>query len=512
MNMKIAVIGAGVSGLVTAKVLQGRGHEVTLIEQAPGIGGVWESRRSYPEVATQTPGDLYAFSDHPMPTEYPPWPSGGQIRSYLTSYAQRFGILPRIRFHTRLAAMKRRPDGLPGWRLSLQDVGADAGDRGTGAGGESSAQSAASLDTLDVDMMVSCTGTFHTPFMPTIAGRDEFAEGGGVVMHTSQLSDESALVGRKVVVVGFGKSACDVAMYALDRAQSVTMIFRTPNWKVPRYLGGLVSIREVLMSRFSEALFPQHRPSALERVLHSLGKPLVWCHWRMVETLLRVQFGLDRCGLRPDGNIDEAISCSLSLEPVGFYKAVHNRDIRCVQGTIDQFIPGGVHTSRGMDVDADVVIFGTGFQQDVSYLSDEVRGRIVDERGRFRLYRRVLPPEVADLAFVGFNSSLFSTLTSEVSAHWVAAYIDGTVPLPAADVMYRDIDSELHWHETHRPVGAEYGNTCVAPYNYHYLDTLLRDMGAPTRVRGRVADFFQPLDVAQYATILSDMGPSWQPH
>jgi acyl-CoA synthetase (AMP-forming)/AMP-acid ligase II len=73
-HRRACIIGAGLSGLVAAKVFLSRGYEVVVVEKGPEIGGVWAPSKSYPGVCTQTPRDLYCFSDFPMPRSYPEWP------------------------------------------------------------------------------------------------------------------------------------------------------------------------------------------------------------------------------------------------------------------------------------------------------------------------------------------------------------------------------------------------------------------------------------------------------
>ncbi|MGE0299890.1 MAG: FAD-dependent oxidoreductase, partial [Pseudonocardia sp.] len=65
--MRIGIVGAGVAGLCTAKVLRAAGHDVVVWERAPDVGGVWSATRRYPGLSTQSPRDTYAFSDFPMP-------------------------------------------------------------------------------------------------------------------------------------------------------------------------------------------------------------------------------------------------------------------------------------------------------------------------------------------------------------------------------------------------------------------------------------------------------------
>src|SRR5258707_6074599 len=104
--MRIAIIGAGVAGLSTAKVLSQAGHDVTVFDRTPDVGGVWSATRRYPGLTTQSPKAQYSFTDFPMPRDYPEWPTGEQIQSYLAAYATRYGIEPSLRLSTAVTAAR----------------------------------------------------------------------------------------------------------------------------------------------------------------------------------------------------------------------------------------------------------------------------------------------------------------------------------------------------------------------------------------------------------------------
>ena len=63
----VCVIGAGVSGLVAAKTFAARGHKMTILERGGNLGEIWDPARSYPDVQTQSPKELYRYTDKPMP-------------------------------------------------------------------------------------------------------------------------------------------------------------------------------------------------------------------------------------------------------------------------------------------------------------------------------------------------------------------------------------------------------------------------------------------------------------
>jgi NADPH-dependent 2,4-dienoyl-CoA reductase/sulfur reductase-like enzyme len=107
----VVVIGAGIAGLVTAKVLRGDGFDVTVFEKEPAVGGVWAESRTYPGLRTNNSRRTYAFSDHPYDRSADVFPTADQVRRYLASYVARFGLAPLIRLSTGVAGVSRRGDG-----------------------------------------------------------------------------------------------------------------------------------------------------------------------------------------------------------------------------------------------------------------------------------------------------------------------------------------------------------------------------------------------------------------
>ena len=310
---RVLVIGAGVSGLVAAKVMRGRGHDVHVVERSGDLGGVWEPARSYPGVQTQTPRDLYCFSDFPMPAGYPEWPSGAQVHAYLTAYAARFGLRPCLRFRTEVVSLLRRP-GADGWSAVLREGGAEE-------------------KTEQYDVVVVATGQFSRPRTLPLPGEDAFRAAGGAVRHSSEYGDAGQAGGRDVVVVGFSKSATDVAMNALaEGARTVTVILREPTWKIPYFFGGMVNFKRILYCRASEAMFMPWAPSRAGRLARRLLAPVIWANWRALEALLTAQFGLGKAGLRPASRIEDGIHCATGIETPGFYRAVREGRIRAVRG------------------------------------------------------------------------------------------------------------------------------------------------------------------------------------
>jgi cation diffusion facilitator CzcD-associated flavoprotein CzcO len=122
---------------------------------------------------------------------------------------------------------------------------------------------------LQCDFVVVCTGTFSEPLVPEIPGSERFS---GTVVHSSEATDPALVVGKRVVVVGAGKSALDCAAWATEHAQRCTLVFRAPHWMSPRMLPGGIPNDRLVMGRYPELFFRYHRLNRLERFSARPGK------------------------------------------------------------------------------------------------------------------------------------------------------------------------------------------------------------------------------------------------
>lgn len=447
----VAVIGAGVSGLAAAKVFRQTGHTVSVFERSHDLGGVWEPSRSYPGIQTQSPKDLYRFTDKPMPEHYPEWPNGGQVHNYLNAYADGHGLRGLIAFDTKVSSMTRRADGKDGWTLSLARDGAAAADE-------------------SFDLVAVCTGQFSEKNILTHPGQDQFMAGGGEVMHSSEYTDPGQVADKHVVVLGFSKSATDIAVNAVHGgARSVTIVYRESVWRIPYYIGGLINFKRILYIRKQENMFQAWGLTAFDRFKYALAAPFIWANWRGLEALLSIQLKLGKTGLRPAQPIEDTVSCSVPIVTPGLFDLIAEGKIRTVQGTFERYAQDGIR------------------------LSD----------GQYRLYRIIANPDLPDMGFVGFNSSFCTVLSAEMAANWLVRYADGMLAnQPSADEMNENIEMMLDWKRTKRPAAQVYGGLCSAPFHFLHFDELLADMGATVRKRNVFAENFAPPNAEAYGRFL----------
>ncbi|WP_180357590.1 NAD(P)/FAD-dependent oxidoreductase [Streptomyces sp. NP160] len=481
-GVRVAVVGAGPSGLSTAAVLTACGHDVVLFEAAPDLGGVWSATRAYPGVATQDDRTSYAFSDTPMPADLPDHPSGEQVRAYLHGYARSKGLLERLHLDTRVVAAEPTADG---WRVTTTGPQPRTGTRTT--------------TTHAVDWLVVAGGVFSAPHVPDWPGREQYEAAGGRVLEPTRLGDGAALAGRRVVVVGWGKTACDVAVASAATAASTTVLARALRWKVPRRLAGGLTFRHLLLTRAGEHLLAPRRDTRTRRALALAGAPV-----RRTLTRLLGEHVAHRCGLRELGLLPSVpLPHTDSLVTDGFFEAVRAGRVAVRrEASVRELVvvDGEPHVllADGQRLPADVVVAATGFDQDLSLLSPAVRGALLDDDGVMALDRRILPLRVPRLAFAGWGNTYRSPLTAEVGAVWLAAHLAGEL----RSRRRADVEREAErYHLTHRQAAA-HGEPQLPSGSFAALDQLLSDLRLPLPRRVRWRQWTRPLTPDTYAHLL----------
>ncbi len=205
---RVGIIGAGVAGLATAKTLLAEGLDCTIFERADRLGGVWAD--GYSDFGVQTQKELYQFPDWPLPEDTPNFTPGPIFQQYLEDYTDHFDIRPHLCLGRQVVEVAQRTDGAAGWTVITDDGG--------------------KIRREDFDLVVMATGLYsNAPHMPEISGRRTFQ---GEVLHISQVKTRTPLEGKRVAVVGYGKSATDTAVESAAVAKEVHLIFREAHWPV----------------------------------------------------------------------------------------------------------------------------------------------------------------------------------------------------------------------------------------------------------------------------------------
>jgi cation diffusion facilitator CzcD-associated flavoprotein CzcO len=476
--MRIGIVGAGLAGIAAARAFRASGADVAVFEAATGIGGVWGPTRSYPGISIQNDKHIYAFSDKAMPEGYPDYPAGALVQQYLEEFVEDHHLSEVIHLESVVSAAEPSPDG-GGWTFDVTDR--------QGRHRES------------VDWLIVANGTFAVPHVPDWPGRAEFEAAGGTVVPPARLGAAEVLDGKDVVVVGFGKSACDVAAAAVGRATAVTVVARNISLKLPRRIRG-VPHQRIMMSRLGEhLLWATHRTPAGLALRYASWPVRKVFRWRFKAALLQ-EMDLARRGLLPS---TPAYDLESSVTE-GFFEAVDEgriairRDMRVTRLTVVDGRPSVV-LGDGAIVPADVVVAATGFEQSLDLLAPAAREQILEPDGDLWLYRRMLPTRLDRIAFAGWAGSYLSVTSSELQALWLTALVHGELDLPSPE---RRRQLARRYPLTHARASAR--GLPLLPGNGSLMewDEWIADLRLRLPVRDRLQQLVRPVQAASYRHLL----------
>jgi dimethylaniline monooxygenase (N-oxide forming) len=254
----------------------------------------------------------------------------------------------------------------------------------------------------------------------------------------------------------------------------------------------------------------------MDRFLDGPGESVRISNFDLIQELVTKHSHLRELGLVPGGRFEEIADSTVGLVSEGFYEQVANGRITVHRDTTITEMGGGpkaapgIRLSTGQVLQADVVICATGFQQRVPFLTPYIQRRLTDEHGNFRLHRQILPLEVPNLTFAGYNSSVISTLNAEVAAHWTAALLTGRLDLPPAEKLDEQIDARLRWMEERTP-GHHARGTAVVPFSIQNIDEMLGDLKFRLPLHTRLAQVFRRIKPESYRGLATRRKPGRGP-
>lgn len=346
---RIVIVGTGFSGLGMAVRLKQRGqHDFVILEKASDLGGTWREN-TYPGCACDIPSYLYSFSFAPNPDWtrfYAPW---NEIQAYLRATAERHGILPHIRWNTRLESATWHDEDAC-WHLTT------------------------SQGPWTASVLILGNGPLHEPSLPALPGLDRFA---GSVFHSSQWRHDLDLRGKRVAVIGTGASAIQLVPRIQPLVDRLALYQRTPAWIVPR-LDHPIPEREQALYRAFPALQRVRRSVIYwQREIGALG--LVY-RQSLLESFQRIALRhLERQVHDPDLRArltpSYRIGCKRILLADDFYPAVSQPNAEVISHGIREVTPTSLIASDGTERPADVLICATGFHVTDTQLPSSVYGR-----------------------------------------------------------------------------------------------------------------------------------------
>jgi indole-3-pyruvate monooxygenase len=307
------IVGAGPAGLAVAACLERHGVPAMILEQSRQIGSAW--RGHYDRLRLHTDRAHSGLPFVPLPRDYPRYPSRAQVIDYLDRYAG--ALRTEIRFGQQVGSA--RPDE-GGWAVGTQDT------------------------VYHADHLVVATGYTREPYTPVWPGQDRYR---GALLHSSRYRNGEPFQGQRVLVVGFGNSAGEIAIDLHEHGARVALAVRGPVNVVPRELFGVPILTIGTLQR---RLPP--------RLADALNRPL-----------LRLVVGdLTRYGLRPspDGTLTRIRrDARIPLIDVGTIRLIKRGAIEVRPG-IERFTADGVVFTDGSERPFDAVVLGTGYRPRVN--------------------------------------------------------------------------------------------------------------------------------------------------
>jgi thioredoxin reductase len=397
---KVCIIGAGSSGIVAAQVLDARGIPFDCFEKGSQIGGNWRYENdngmssAYRSLHINTSRRVMAFKSLPMPDHFPDYPNHFQMAAYFDEFADHFGLRERISFRTEVVKVEPA-DGA--WAVTVTEQG----------GAERTERYRAVL---------VANGHHWDPRWPEPAfrGSDGFE---GEQLHAHHYREPDVLRGKRVLVLGLGNSATDIAVESSRIAEKTFLSVRRGAYVLPKYMNGK-PIDEVSNPVFSRL------PLSLQRFFAMRG--------------LEIAAGdMTTYGLpKPDHKLFEAHpTVSSELLP-----RLGHGDIT-VKPNIDRFHGGReVGFVDGSSEEIDLVVYCTGYKITFPFFDPKVFSA---PDNRMPLFRRVVSVERPGLYFVGFIQPLGPIMPlAEAQCEWVADLLAGRAQLPPAGEMKREVARE----------------------------------------------------------------------
>lgn len=346
-----AVIGAGPMGLAAARNLQKQGLDFVGFEQHDDVGGLWDIDNPYSTMYESahliSSKRMTEFAEFPMDDSVAPYPSHRALRDYFRRYANHFGLYRHYEFGTRVLALRPTTDRR--WSVTTE------------AGGEQAERM--------LDGVLIANGTFHYPRYPKLPGQFN-----GEIKHACDYRSAEIFRDKRVLIVGCGNSACDMAVDAVHQAARVDLSVRRGYYFLPKFIGGRPSDTLGGKLKLPRAL-KQRLDAALIRMV--VGRPS--------------DYGLPD----PDYRMYEAhpVVNSLVLHHLGHGDITPRRDIAGMDGHQVRF-------ADGETADYDMILLATGYELRYPFI-ERKHLNWPDGVAAPQLYLNVFHPEYDNLFVMG---------------------------------------------------------------------------------------------------------------
>jgi dimethylaniline monooxygenase (N-oxide forming) len=365
------------------------------------VGGNWRylndngMSSAYKSLHINTSREVMEYRSFPMRHDYPTYPNHVQIAEYFDRFVDHFGVRERIQFRTEVVSVAPRDDGE--WDVTFRRRGQKR------------------TATRSYQAVLVANGHHWDPRWPEPAfpGADTFT---GTQTHSHHYKTFDGYEGKRVLVLGIGNSACDIAVETSKVAQRTFLAMRRGAHVVPKYIFGIPT------DHLTTSPLARIGSGPVQRALAGL--------------IMRVARGdVTKYGLpKPDHGFGEAhptISDDLLVR-------LGHGDIT-VKPNIERLDGDTVHFVDGTAERIDVIVYCTGYKITFPFFDGSL---IAAPDNKISLYHRVVAPSHPGLYFLGLVQPLGAIMPlAEAQSEWIADLLDGSVTLPSDAKMQREIDA-----------------------------------------------------------------------
>jgi len=385
-NERVAIIGAGVSGIAALRQCRERGIEAVALEATDVLGGLWvysdEPGRTtaYKSLHAKGTRVTFPYPDMPMAADTSLFPSWADIVTYLNGYVDHYGLRDAIRFNSEV---QRASPTNAGWRVEFT-----------------------SGDAEEFSSVIVATGHLHDPRWPDPPCPGDF---NGEQIHSHSFQNNLSEAGKRTLVVGAGNSAIDIASDISWVTQQTFLSTRRG------------------FHLFPETLFGRPRMNVMDRPLHRLPLPIR--QWAVERLLRLITGGQAKYGIPTPSH--GALQARATVSDVLLPRINHGH-VKVKPG-IERLDGDYVCFVDGTREKIDRIIWATGYRVTHEFL-DEVN--LSADEQYVPLYLEIFPPDVDGLYFVGLLQPIGATPPVVFAqAQIVAAHLCGEYKLPSKERM-----------------------------------------------------------------------------
>ncbi len=347
--MRVAVIGAGMAGILSAIKLEEAGvSDFTVYEKGDQLGGTWREN-TYPGLACDVPSHLYSYSFALTPDWSHRFSPGPEIRAYFEGIAREHNVLPRVRFGDEVTDCTF---GRSRWQLTTAAGHCD-----------------------EVDVVIAATGVLHHPRYPDIVGLDSFE---GAMFHSSRWDHHVPIDGARMGIIGTGSTAVQMVSAVVRRVSHLSLFQRTAQWIMPQ--------DNPAYSDEEKAAF-RDNPSLLAQLHTQLGEMFgIFANAVIDSESPGIKMIEEACLANLENNVRDPelrerlrpnyrAACKRLIISPYFYDAIQEPNAELVTDSIDRIEAKGVRTRDGVLHELDVLVLATGFKADAFMRPMCVTGR-----------------------------------------------------------------------------------------------------------------------------------------